>query len=221
MTFVISSPRRASAAPGGRLAAAALSLAALAALSGCAAEPGPSPTSTVAESTPTPAEASPTPSAAFALPSTCDAMLGDALETQVGESDLQVVNASGPEVTADTWDGSEEFVLLEDLGGVACGYHFTENGGGVDGTGQVYTAVELSPDTRAQVVALLDQGDYEKTEEDGRSVYTRVGSVGETVEATVVHEVSDDVWLSGRWNASEVMDVREVLSDVAENVGAW
>jgi hypothetical protein len=148
-------------------------------------------------------------------------MLGDALETQLGESDLEVVNANGPKVTEETWDGSEEFVLLGDLGGVACGYHFTENGGGVDGTGQVYTAVELSPDTRAQVLALLDEGDYEKTEEDGRTVYTHVGYFGETVDATVVHEVSDDVWLSGRWNASEVSTVRQVLSEVAENVGAW
>lgn len=210
-----------------RFALAVFTLAAVGSLSACAAEPATTPTSPVADATATPTptqptpSATPTPSAVFALPSTCDEMLGDTLEMQVAGDDLEVVNASGPEVTADTWDGSEEIVFLGDLGGAACGYHFTENGGGVDGTGQVYTAAAVSAEERSSLTALLDQGDYEKTEEDGRTVYTHVGYFGETVDATIVHELSDGVWLSGRWNAGDVDQIHEILDAIAENVGAW
>ncbi|RWZ61121.1 hypothetical protein ELQ92_08755 [Labedella populi] len=226
---MISSPRVASATPRRRFALAALTLVAVGTLTACAAEPTPTSAVTEATSAPTPAPApaestptgAPTPTAVFALPGTCDEMLGDTLEARVAGSDLEVVNASGPAVTEDTWDGSEEIVLLGELGGVACGYHFTENGGGVDGTGQVYTAAAVSDEERSTLTALLDQGDYEKTEEDGRTVYTHVGYFGETVDATIVHELSDGVWLSGRWNAGDVAQVREILGAAAENVGAW
>jgi hypothetical protein len=193
-------------------------------LAACAAEPGgdvapvtSDEPSAAASSTPTPSPAA----SAFVLPATCEDMIGDELDQEVAGTDLEVVNASGPEVTEDTWDGSEEFVLLGELGAAACGYHFAEGGGGVDGTGQVYTVAAMSPAQEETVTALLEDGDYEMSEEDGRTIYVHAGSFGETADPTVVHELADGVWLSGRRNAGEVGDVQRVVEAIAVNVGAW